>query len=81
MFAFPVLIGDIGGTNARFAVVEAPGAGFTALPRAMTAAAPTPQEAMREVLARHPGAPPRSAIVARKSSTGRSARKWNTSPV
>ena len=43
MFAFPVLIGDIGGTNARFAVLPAPGeADPASCPRILTAAAPDP---------------------------------------
>src|SRR6478752_2782189 len=64
MFAFPVLIGDIGGTNARFAVVPAPNAPWTALPRMRTAATPTPQEALLEALPHYRGEAPRSAIIA-----------------
>jgi len=36
MFAFPVLLGDIGGTNARFAVLPAPGDNVQLLPRTLT---------------------------------------------
>jgi glucokinase len=64
MFAFPVLIGDIGGTNARFGVLSAPGAPWEPLLRALTAATPTPQDAIREALRRRAGEPPRSAIIA-----------------
>ncbi|HEV2557745.1 MAG TPA: glucokinase [Microvirga sp.] len=64
MFAFPVLIGDIGGTNARFAVLPSPGAPYTLLPRMLTAAAPTPVEAIRAALAAYDGPAPRSGMIA-----------------
>jgi glucokinase len=63
MFAFPVLIGDIGGTNARFAVVPTPGAPFVLLPRMSTAAA-NPINAIRTAMAAYDGPAPRSAIIA-----------------
>ncbi|MEA1833723.1 glucokinase, partial [Methylobacterium durans] len=37
MFEFPVLVGDIGGTNARFALVEAKGAAPRVLSHEATA--------------------------------------------
>lgn len=59
---FPVLVGDIGGTNARFALVSEDGAPAP-LPRVLTAAYPGPLEAMRAALAA--GAErPRSALLA-----------------
>jgi glucokinase len=64
MFAFPVLLGDIGGTNARFAVLPAPGEPVCLLPRALTAQAPSPVEAIRTALAGYQGAAPRSAMIA-----------------
>lgn len=64
MFAFPVLLGDIGGTNARFAVLPAPGEPVCLLPRALTAQTPSPVEAIRIALEGYQGAAPRSAMIA-----------------
>jgi glucokinase len=64
MFPFPVLIGDIGGTNARFAVLAEPEGPIELLPRARTAAAPDPAEAIRTALASSRCAPPRAAMIA-----------------
>ncbi|HEX2134835.1 MAG TPA: glucokinase, partial [Microvirga sp.] len=63
-FAFPVLIGDIGGTNSRFGVVPAPGEPYVPLPRFLTACTPEPVDAIRAALSHYRGPPPRSAIVA-----------------
>jgi len=64
MFAFPVLLGDIGGTNARFAVLPAPGEPVRLLPRALTAQTPSPVEAIRIALEAYEGPAPRSGIIA-----------------
>ncbi len=64
MFAFPVLLGDIGGTNARFAVLPAPGASVQLLPRTLTAQTPDPVGAIRIALEAYEGPAPRSAIIA-----------------
>ena len=64
MFAFPVLLGDIGGTNARFAVLSAPGEPVQLLPRTLTADTPDPVGAIRIALQGYSGAPPRSAMIA-----------------
>jgi glucokinase len=64
MFAFPVLLGDIGGTNARFGVLPAPGGPIHFLPRMQTAAAPGPVQAIRETLLGYDGPAPRSAMIA-----------------
>jgi glucokinase len=64
MFAFPVLLGDIGGTNARFGVLPAPGQPIHFLPRTLTAAAPDPVHAIRETLLAFDGPAPRSAMIA-----------------
>jgi len=61
---FPVLLGDIGGTNARFAIVAAPHAPMTLLPRALTGEAPDPLTAIRTALQSYDGPSPRSAIIA-----------------
>ncbi|MCJ2045492.1 glucokinase [Methylobacterium sp. J-078] len=68
MFEFPVLVGDIGGTNARFAIVPEAGAEPVLLSREETAGHPDPSAAIRASLARGAGAQgspaPRSAILA-----------------
>ncbi|MBY0297020.1 MAG: glucokinase [Methylobacterium sp.] len=64
MFDFPVLIGDIGGTNARFAVLERPGDEPAALAHVRTGDYPDPSAAIRAALAGAPTAPPRSALLA-----------------
>jgi glucokinase len=64
MFAFPVLLGDIGGTNARFAVLPAPGEPVQLLPRALTAQTPDPLGAIRIALEGYAGPSPRSAMIA-----------------
>ncbi|TXM94301.1 glucokinase, partial [Methylobacterium sp. WL103] len=52
MFAFPVLVGDIGGTNARFGVVESKGAAPRLLSHEATAGHPDPSSAIRAALAK-----------------------------
>jgi glucokinase len=64
MFAFPVLLGDIGGTNARFAILPAPGEAIQLLARTLTAASPDPVEAIREALSGRDAPAPRSAMIA-----------------
>jgi len=64
MFAFPVLLGDIGGTNARFAVLSAPGEPVHLLPRTLTAQTPDPVGAIRIALQGYQGEAPRSAMFA-----------------
>lgn len=64
MFEFPVLVGDIGGTNARFALVSEAGAAPKLLAHVETAAHPDPSAAIRAALARGDGTAPRSAILA-----------------
>src|SRR3954447_2770508 len=64
MFAFPVLLGDIGGTNARFAVLPAPGEPVHLLPRTLTADTLDPVGAIRIALQGFAGEAPRSAMIA-----------------
>ncbi|MEH3144097.1 MAG: glucokinase [Methylobacterium frigidaeris] len=65
MFDFPVLLGDIGGTNARFAVQEGPESEPVVLDHERTADHPDPSAAIRAALAKGGGtAAPRSAILA-----------------
>jgi len=64
MYAFPVLLGDIGGTNARFAVLPGPGEPIRFLPRTLTARTPDPLAAIGRALEGYDGAAPRSAMIA-----------------
>lgn len=64
MFEFPVLVGDIGGTNARFALVPEAGASPRLLAHVETAGHPDPSAAIRAALAQGDGPAPRSAILA-----------------
>ncbi|MDP4004344.1 glucokinase [Methylobacterium sp. NEAU K] len=66
MFEFPVLVGDIGGTNARFGLIETKGAKPRILSHEATADHPDPSHAIRASLARdgERAPPPRSAILA-----------------
>lgn len=64
MFEFPVLVGDVGGTNARFALVEKQGAAPRALSHEATADHEDPSSAIRASLAKADGRAPRSAILA-----------------
>lgn len=61
-FPHPLVVGDIGGTNARFAVVQAPGAPLQPLPKLKTAAFRGPAEAIAS-LAAHMPAPARSVVM------------------
>jgi glucokinase len=62
--AFPVLIGDIGGTNARFAVIEHAGAPIGELPIVQTASYRTIEDAIADVVIARVEARPRSAMLA-----------------
>ncbi len=62
-FAFPAIIGDIGGTNARFAVVPDAQSAVIRFPDAHTAADATIDDAIERALA-GTGIRPRSALIA-----------------
>jgi len=64
MFAFPVLLGDIGGTNARFGILPAPDEPVRLLRHTLTAGFPSPVEAIREAMRGYVGPAPRSAMIA-----------------
>lgn len=64
MFEFPVLVGDVGGTNARFGLVEAAGAAPRILAHEATRGYPDPSAAIRAALDAGGGPAPRSAILA-----------------
>jgi glucokinase len=63
-FEFPILVGDIGGTNARFAVIEHAGAA-TGVPQIVhTADFATIDDAIRTAILERLGVQPRSALLA-----------------
>ena len=64
MFEFPVLVGDIGGTNARFGIIDERGAQPRVLSREATADHPDPSAAIRASLEAGVASAPRSAILA-----------------
>ena len=64
MFTYPVLLGDSGGTNARFALLPRPGEPAMPLPSTLTSLHRGPVEAIRGALHGHDGPPPRSAFIA-----------------
>ncbi|MTI17219.1 glucokinase [Rhodobacteraceae bacterium RKSG542] len=61
---FPVVIADIGGTNARFALVETPDSESLSLGQVPTADHESLQDAAKACLSNWDGAAPRSAVVA-----------------
>jgi glucokinase len=61
---FPILIGDIGGTNARFAIIEDPAAPVRRLPNVHTADFPTIDDAIADAVVGKAGAKPRAAVLA-----------------
>jgi glucokinase len=63
-FPFPILIGDIGGTNARFSLLTDTHAAPREFPIVQTANYPTIDEAIQRVVLDHTSLPPRSAILA-----------------
>ncbi len=62
LFPFPLLVGDIGGTNARFALVAEPGAAMSEHQHRGTRDFPDLQSAIADVVPHLP-ARPRSAVV------------------
>ena len=62
-FAYPVLVGDIGGTNARFALLRGRDAPAIDLPKSRTGEQPGPEEAIAAALAAYHGPAPRSALI------------------
>jgi glucokinase len=64
MLEFPILLADIGGTNARFAVLPAPGEALIRLAPALTASASDPLPVIRTAVDGAPGQRPRSAFLA-----------------
>jgi glucokinase len=60
---FPVLIGDIGGTNARFAVIEDRDSALTVFPSVATADFPDIESAVVKSVLAHTELRPRAAII------------------
>jgi glucokinase len=63
-FRFPVLVGDIGGTNARFAVLSGPSAELSEPRIVQTAAFATIDDAIRSTVLEGMGVKPRTALIA-----------------
>lgn len=61
---FPILLGDFGGTNARFAIIETRSPQPAVLPRALVADHPSPVPAIAAALSAWSGPPPRQAVIA-----------------
>ncbi|HET7715616.1 MAG TPA: glucokinase [Bauldia sp.] len=61
---FPVLIGDIGGTNARFALIADPDADWERLPDIRTADHATVEDAIADVVLAQTSLRPKTAILA-----------------
>ncbi len=61
---FPILIGDIGGTNARFAIIADAGAEQVNFPNVRTAEFETIDDAIRATILEKSAVKPRSAILA-----------------
>lgn len=64
MLTFPVLIGDIGGTNARFAILTEPSGEPLEFPTVGSASFETLDKAIRTVVLDHTPVMPRSAVLA-----------------
>jgi len=61
---FPILIGDIGGTNARFALIEGAAAPMVRLPNVHTADFQTIDDAIEATVIGKAGAKPKAAVLA-----------------
>ncbi len=76
--AHPLIVADIGGTNARFALTRAPGDPPRLVTKLATAAHARPEEALSEAVAACGDVRPRAAIIcAAGPVTGRQARLTN----
>ncbi len=73
----PLLVGDIGGTNARFALVPEPGAAPALVYHARTADHPTVEEALAEAIERSPARPAGMVLCVACPILGRAARLTN----
>lgn len=70
MFQFPILIGDIGGTNARFALIAEPGEDFVMLAKRPTADHTDPSAAISAALKGASVGKPRTALLAVATRVG-----------
>jgi glucokinase len=61
---FPILIGDIGGTNARFALIDNPNAPVRRLPNVHTADFVTIDDAIEDAVVGKAGTRPKAAVLA-----------------
>jgi glucokinase len=77
-FPHPLLVADIGGTNARFALAPAPGDPLRLVAKVRTASCATPQIAVSQAIDACGGARPRSIIICAAGPVlGRHARLTN----
>ncbi|HMB12315.1 glucokinase [Saliniramus sp.] len=77
-FAHPLIVADIGGTNARFALTRGPGEPPRLVTKLATAAHAGPEDALNEAIAACGEVRPRAAIIcAAGPVTGRTARLTN----
>ncbi len=63
LFPHPLLVADIGGTNARFALASAPGAPLRLVAKVRTRSCATPQEAVAQAIAASGEPRPASIII------------------
>ncbi|HYF55171.1 MAG TPA: glucokinase [Salinarimonas sp.] len=73
----PLLVGDIGGTNARFALVPEPGAAPIPVAHLRTADHEEAEEALEAAIARSPAPPAGMALCVAAFIMGRAARMTN----
>jgi glucokinase len=73
----PLLVGDIGGTNARFALVPEPGAAPIPLVNVRTADHDTAEDALAAAVARSPARPAGMVLCVAAFIMGRAARMTN----
>lgn len=69
--AFPVLLADVGGTNARFAVLDEPGCEIRTFPTLSTRAVSSAADALAHVVSAGAGSRPRSLLMAAAMPLGR----------
>lgn len=76
-FPFPVLVGDIGGTNARFALVEAPGAAPSKPEHRATQDFPSLEAALADAIPTLPARPKSIIVCAAGPVSGRKVTMTN----
>jgi len=80
MLPYPVLLADIGGTYARFAILHAPGVGPSPIRKVPTAGFPGPIAALQTYLGEREAPRPRSAFLAIAGRVDREATRLTNAP-